>query len=87
MIHHPGKRVAVIGAGISGVTSAAHLLKHGLDVVVFERSSIAGGVWHFDPRSAQDPTYPNEQPSKGDYDIKPESAYNTPPPEVSAIDQ
>ncbi|KIW11673.1 hypothetical protein PV08_10975 [Exophiala spinifera] len=80
MIHQPGKRVAVIGAGISGVSSAAHLLKHGLDVVVFERSGIAGGVWHFDPRSAQDPTYPNEQPSKGDYEIRPELAYSTPPP-------
>ncbi|PVI00294.1 dimethylaniline monooxygenase [Periconia macrospinosa] len=35
---------AVIGAGISGVVAAAHLLKEGLDVTVFERSSVAGGV-------------------------------------------
>ncbi|KAJ9630125.1 uncharacterized protein PV06_04968 [Exophiala oligosperma] len=87
MAHRPGKRVAVIGAGISGVSSAAHLLKHGLEVVVFERSSIAGGVWHFDPRSAQDPTYPNEQPSRGDYEIRPELEYRTPPPEVSEDDK
>lgn len=39
------KRVAVIGAGISGVVSAAHLLAVGLDVTVFERSKAAGGVW------------------------------------------
>jgi cation diffusion facilitator CzcD-associated flavoprotein CzcO len=39
------RRVAVIGAGISGVVSAAHLLDAGLEVVVFERSHAAGGVW------------------------------------------
>lgn len=75
------KRVAVIGAGISGVCSAAHLLRNGLEVVLFERSGIAGGVWHFDQRSAPDPTYPNESPSRGDYEARPEVAYSTPPPE------
>ncbi|EHY57252.1 Flavin-containing monooxygenase ustF2 [Exophiala dermatitidis] len=79
---HP-KRVAVIGAGISGVTSAAHLLKHGLDVTLFERSGVAGGVWHFDERSALEPAYPNETPSRGDYETKPELAYLTPPPEAT----
>lgn len=39
------KRVAVIGAGISGVVTAAHLKNEGIDVTVFERSSTAGGVW------------------------------------------
>jgi ribulose 1,5-bisphosphate synthetase/thiazole synthase len=39
------KRVAVIGAGISGVVSAGHLLAVGIDVTVFERSHAAGGVW------------------------------------------
>ncbi|KAI1609154.1 dimethylaniline monooxygenase (N-oxide forming) [Exophiala viscosa] len=81
MTQHRAKRVAVIGAGISGVSSAAHLLRQGLDVVLFERSGVAGGVWHFDPRSTKDPSYPNELPSKGDYETKPESAYSTPPPE------
>lgn len=38
--------VAVIGAGISGVAAAAYLLRQGLNVTVFERSSVAGGVWH-----------------------------------------
>src|ERR1700761_2192023 len=81
------KRVAVIGAGISGVCAAAHLLKHGLEVVVFERSSIAGGVWHFDKRTALDPsTYPNEIPSRGDYEPTPELAYSTPPPEDEEYD-
>lgn len=39
------QRVAVIGAGISGVVSAAHLLAAGIEVTVFERSNAAGGVW------------------------------------------
>lgn len=38
--------VAVIGAGISGVVSAAHLLAVGLNVTVFERNKAAGGVWY-----------------------------------------
>ncbi|KAJ9616523.1 hypothetical protein H2200_000242 [Cladophialophora chaetospira] len=76
------KTVAVIGAGISGVCAAAHLIRHGLEVVVFERSGIAGGVWHFDKRTALDPSsYPNEIPSRGDYEPVPELAYSTPPPE------
>jgi glycine/D-amino acid oxidase-like deaminating enzyme len=43
------RRVAVIGAGISGVVAAAHLLKAGLQVKVFERSHAAGGVWFVIP--------------------------------------
>lgn len=74
----------MIGAGISGVCTAAHLLKEGLDVTVYERSSISGGVWHFDPRSAHEPEYPNVKPSKGDYkryvaDEIDNDAYATPP--------
>ncbi|KAF2125458.1 dimethylaniline monooxygenase [Dothidotthia symphoricarpi CBS 119687] len=38
------QRVAVIGAGISGVVAAGHLRKEGIDVTVFERSNAAGGV-------------------------------------------
>lgn len=41
-----GTKVAVIGMGISGL-AAIHLLQQlGLDFIVFERSSEAGGVWH-----------------------------------------
>lgn len=59
--------VAVIGAGISGVTAAAHLLKEGLQVKLFERAAIAGGIWHFDPRAPESPAYPSNMPSVGDY--------------------
>ena len=45
MTHKP-KRIAVIGAGVSGVTTAKHLKASGIDVVVYERSSGCGGVWY-----------------------------------------
>ncbi|KAL2155777.1 hypothetical protein VTH82DRAFT_519 [Thermothelomyces myriococcoides] len=79
----PGRKVAVIGAGISGVCAAAHLIKQGLQVTVFERSGVAGGVWHYDERVAEDPPYPNNTPSRGDYVVsKPgEFSFATPPPE------
>lgn len=38
-------RVAIVGAGISGVVAGAHLGLAGLDATVFERNDAAGGVW------------------------------------------
>lgn len=40
-------KVAVIGAGITGVTSAAHCIGHGFDVVLFEAGDKKnlGGIW------------------------------------------
>ena len=48
MVDHNRRKlssVAVIGAGVSGVSAAIHLKAAGLDVTVFERSAKAGGVW------------------------------------------
>ena len=42
-----GKRVAVIGAGASGLTCAYYLVNIGYDVEVFESQSVAGGVLAF----------------------------------------
>ena len=39
-----GKKVAVVGAGPSGLTIAGDLIKHGYDVTVFEALHKAGGV-------------------------------------------
>jgi len=39
------RRVAVIGAGVSGVAAAIHLRRAGLEVIVYERSRRAGGIW------------------------------------------
>lgn len=44
----PKKRVAVIGAGLTGVSSAAHCVGHGFDVQIFEARSKEkglGGIW------------------------------------------
>ncbi|TVY19863.1 Flavin-containing monooxygenase ustF2 [Lachnellula arida] len=60
---HPIKRIAVIGAGVSGVSAAAHLKAAGLEVIVFERTSKSGGVWVFDARVAPEPAYPSLVPS------------------------
>ncbi|KAJ5227577.1 uncharacterized protein N7469_007583 [Penicillium citrinum] len=63
MSEQPLKRVAVIGAGISGVVSAGHLLAAGLDVRVFERSKAAGGVWLYDKRVPIELQYPSVYPT------------------------
>ena len=41
-----GARVAVIGAGPSGLVAAKHALEAGFDVTVFEASDALGGQWH-----------------------------------------
>lgn len=38
-------RVGIIGAGVSGIVTAAHLIEVGVDVTVLERLSKPGGVW------------------------------------------
>ncbi|KAJ8108186.1 hypothetical protein OPT61_g8351 [Boeremia exigua] len=58
------KHVAVIGAGISGIVTAAHLKNEGLNVTVFERSSAAGGIWFYDERKPLEPEYPSVPSSK-----------------------
>jgi hypothetical protein len=40
------KTVGVIGAGVSGVATAIHLKRAGLEVKVFERNPHIGGVWY-----------------------------------------
>jgi len=42
----PIRRVAVIGAGVSGVTAAAHLNAADVQVTLFERTNTSGGVWY-----------------------------------------
>ncbi|RYC60484.1 hypothetical protein CHU98_g5713 [Xylaria longipes] len=63
----PIKSVAVIGAGISGVVSAAHLINEGFEVAVFERTGTIGGVWCYDERVDLDPPFPNTIPPAQDW--------------------
>ncbi|EGG08412.1 uncharacterized protein MELLADRAFT_52200 [Melampsora larici-populina 98AG31] len=39
-------RIAIIGAGITGVASAAHCVANGFEVVLFEKKDRTGGVWN-----------------------------------------
>ncbi|XP_062989542.1 dimethylaniline monooxygenase [N-oxide-forming] 2-like [Elgaria multicarinata webbii] len=41
------KRIAVIGAGVSGLTSIKGCLEEGLEPTCFEQSSDIGGLWRF----------------------------------------
>lgn len=41
----PGPRIAVIGAGLTGISAAAHCVAHGSDVLIFESSNRVGGIW------------------------------------------
>ncbi|KAL1769631.1 hypothetical protein HispidOSU_001722 [Sigmodon hispidus] len=45
------KRVAVIGAGVSGLSSIKCCLDEGLEPTCFERSNDFGGLWKFDETS------------------------------------
>ena len=40
-------RIAVIGAGLTGVSSASHCVGHGFDVTIFEAGdeNSLGGIW------------------------------------------
>ncbi|KAF7363919.1 hypothetical protein MSAN_01050000 [Mycena sanguinolenta] len=44
---NPYGRIAVIGAGLTGISSAAHCISHNFEVVIFEKSprSGLGGIW------------------------------------------
>ena len=45
--HLSRPRVAVVGAGLTGVSSAAHCVGHGFDVTIFEAGDERnlGGIW------------------------------------------
>ena len=51
------KRVAVIGAGASGLCNAKYLLQSGFDVTVFEIGSQIGGMWCYNNDSGRSSAY------------------------------
>ncbi|CAI6341648.1 unnamed protein product [Periconia digitata] len=78
------KKVAVIGAGISGVVAAAHLLREGIEVTVFERSSVSGGVWTYDERVPVEPDYTSvhatdDDPADSDEVLQHSDLHHAPP--------
>lgn len=53
MCASPNKRVAIIGAGVVGLTAAKCCLDEGLDIVVYERSDHTGGLWRYQAKEEQ----------------------------------
>ena len=48
-------KVAVIGAGVSGLHTARELKTQGHAVTIFEKTNRLGGTWAYDPRVEPDP--------------------------------
>ncbi|KAI8147322.1 hypothetical protein BJV82DRAFT_595102 [Fennellomyces sp. T-0311] len=58
----PIKKVAVIGAGSSGLTAAKALKDHGMEVNVFERDSDVGGLWSYSDKKPKKPPITSKNP-------------------------
>ncbi|MED6146480.1 hypothetical protein PIB30_034802 [Stylosanthes scabra] len=54
-MHRRSVKVAVIGAGVSGLVAARELQREQHDVVVYEQNDGVGGNWIYDPRTESDP--------------------------------
>jgi len=44
-VGQPRGRIAIIGGGLTGVSSAAHAIGHGFDVALFDEKDKLGGIW------------------------------------------
>jgi thioredoxin reductase len=62
------KNVVIIGAGISGIVSAVHLLRTGINVTVVERGYNVGGAWSYSPQPDRDPPFPSIRPPIPEWD-------------------
>ncbi|KAI5813697.1 hypothetical protein BZA77DRAFT_320942 [Pyronema omphalodes] len=40
-----GPKIAIIGAGLTGISAAAHCVSHDSSVTIFEQTSSIGGIW------------------------------------------
>ena len=50
----PSKRIAIIGAGLSGAGSAKACLEQSLEVVVFEKTNYTFGLWRYQENIDED---------------------------------
>lgn len=56
--HHPIRRVAVVGAGPSGLQATTRLVDHNFTVRLFDRSPHPGGNWQYSEETAVREPYP-----------------------------
>ncbi|CAJ0595987.1 unnamed protein product [Cylicocyclus nassatus] len=76
------KRVAIVGAGPSGLPSTRHALLYGFEPVVFEMSDKLGGLWNFKPQESEEASVmkstvinsSKEMSAYSDFPPKPEAA-------------
>ncbi|KXN92683.1 Thiol-specific monooxygenase [Leucoagaricus sp. SymC.cos] len=64
----PVKRVAVIGAGVAGMTTYRELRRDGFDVHIFERDFLPGGNWHYTDEIPADAPVPNAPIAVADFE-------------------
>ncbi|KAJ3552034.1 hypothetical protein NP233_g12965 [Leucocoprinus birnbaumii] len=64
----PVKRVAVIGAGVGGLTAYRELKKDGFDVHIFERDYLPGGNWLYTDEVPFDAPIPNAPIANADFE-------------------
>ncbi|KAJ7738333.1 FAD/NAD-P-binding domain-containing protein [Mycena metata] len=60
VFHHPIRRVAVVGAGPSGLQAAAKLIEHNFTVRLFEAAEHPGGIWHYSEETPLREAYPDK---------------------------
>ncbi|KAG9309497.1 hypothetical protein JVU11DRAFT_10468 [Chiua virens] len=64
----PIRRVAIIGAGPSGLVAFRELKEAGLEVRIFERDNAPGGIWHYSEEISLDSPVPNAAAAVGDFE-------------------
>lgn len=55
VFERPIRRVAIVGAGPSGLAAARHLRDKGIHVRIFERNARPGGVWLYSSKTGAQP--------------------------------
>ncbi|KAJ7122947.1 hypothetical protein C8R44DRAFT_158414 [Mycena epipterygia] len=64
----PIRKVAIIGAGVSGLLAYRELIDAGFEKVkIFERDAVPGGIWHYTEETPVEAPVPNEDPKIADY--------------------
>ncbi|KAJ7929165.1 FAD/NAD(P)-binding domain-containing protein [Mycena leptocephala] len=65
----PIRRVAIIGAGVSGLLAYRELVDAGFEQVkIFERDALPGGIWHYTDETPVEAPIPNDDPKIADYE-------------------